>query len=410
MTKGKILVVDDNRINRDVLARRLRLEGYDVLTADSGRSALDTVEREEVSLMLLDMMMPEMDGIAVLEELRRTRGGLDLPVLVVSADDDTPQMVAALDLGANDYLTKPINFDLLLAKARRHLALSSSFSSTSGRAITLPNVKIGEVIGHYLLLDLIGEGGMGRVYRARDTRLLRDVALKVMAEGGLPSHALERFLLEARAVARISHPGVVTIYDVATDPLPYIAMELLSGKTIDSIPRNQVSMARAIHLVRQVLRALQAVHLAGVVHRDLKPANIMVSDGDRVTVMDFGLAKLNGEDLNLTQSGSVCGTPTAMAPEQLHPADYGTVDAQTDIFAVAVLLYDLVCGVPPFGGGSLPRLIAQILYKEVVHPQDVNPDISDELSQAILTGLRKKKEYRYKDCQGFLTALDGLDH
>ena len=408
MAESKILVVDDNRVYRDVLARRLRHAGYDVLTAESGRAALERVEHEEISLMLLDMAMPEMDGIAVLQELRKTQGALDLPVLMVSAEGDTPRMVTAIDLGANDFLTKPIDFELLLAKIRRQLALSSSFAADMPDAKTIPQVKTGEMLGHYLLGEMIGAGGMGRVFRARDTQLERDLAIKVMAEGGLPRTALDRFLLEARAVARVSHAGVVTIYDVVTEPIPFIAMELLQGTTLNKIPRTQIPTQRAIQIVRQVLRALQAVHQAGVTHRDLKAANIMVSDRDRVIVMDFGLAKMSGQDSSLTQSGSLCGTPLAMAPEQLQPDTYGCIDGQTDIFAVAVLLYDLACGVPPFTGGSLPRLIAEILFKDVKPPQDIAPELSDRLCQAILKGLQKEKAQRFKDCKEFLQALEGL--
>lgn len=410
MSKDKILVVDDNKVNRDVLARRLTHENYDVVTAAGGLNALERLRSERFSLVLLDMVMPDMDGIEVLQELRKSHGGLELPVLVVSADSDTPQMVSALDLGANDYLTKPIDFDLLLAKTRRHLALSATFASTWNTTPGGGNstVRTGQLLGHYLLGDQIGQGAMGRVFRARDTRLQRDVAIKVMVDEALPDKALERFLLEARAVARVSHPGVVTIYEVAHDPIPYIAMELINGHILNSLPAHEMNTARAVRIIRQVLQALHVVHQAGVIHRDLKPANIMVCEGDRVIVMDFGLAKMTGQDLQLSISGTIYGTPVWMAPEQIMK-DFGEVDHQTDLFAVAGLLYELITGNRPFMAVALPQLLAQILYSEAPSPRTYVPELSEALSRVILTGLNKRKEERWKDCQAFLQALEGLE-
>ena len=289
---------------------------------------------------------------------------------------------------------------------KRHVKPPSWLHSTPA-VVKAPDLRPGAMLGQYQLGNLIGAGGMGQVYRARDTRLLRDVALKVMSESGMTDVALQRFLLEARAVARISHPGVVTIHDVVTEPIPYIVMELLEGTPLGDIPRDEIPPSRAIALVRQVLQALQAVHDAGITHRDIKPANIMVCRRDQVVMMDFGLAKLAGQDLGLTQAGGMCGTPAAMAPEQLQ-SEFGPVDGQTDIFAVAGLLYELVCGVPPFTGDTLPILLMGILLREVTPPQDIQPGLSDQLSQAILTGLQKQKALRFKDCLEFLQSLEGL--
>ena len=408
MLSDTLLVVDDNKINRDVLVKRLSTEGYTVMSAESGRAALDVVEEQEIALILLDLVMPDMNGIEVLDELRLQYDGLRLPVLMVSADTDTPQMVAALDQGANDYITKPVDYALLLAKIRRHLSLRTSASSAS-KSIPLERhqVKSGVMLGHYLLHEKLGMGGMGTVFRASDTRLMRDVALKVMSEAAISERALKRFLREARAVARVSHSGVVTIHDVATEPVPYITMELLEGELLSNLPEPP-SVQRSLFLIRQVLRALQAVHEAGITHRDLKPSNIMILPQQRVKVMDFGLAKFEcGQDLRLTDSGSFWGTPQFMAPEQLQ-SDSGMIDGQTDIFAVAGILYELVAHQPPFCGKSLPRLITAILYHEVRPPKELNPELSDELSAAILTGLQKDKSLRFKTCQELLEALDGL--
>ena len=436
MLEGAILVVDDAKANRDMLARRLTREGYRVLTAESGPEALAITAQQEICLILLDLMMPVMSGLEVLEELRKTRGDRELPVLMVSANTDAPQMVSSIDLGANDYVTKPIDFDLLLAKVRRHLNVrqgprplrgGGNEAGGSGTPLSAPipaaaplepapkpaatrtdPPQPGEMLGHYRLDSLLGVGGMGQVFLAQDTRLLRQVAIKILVSSpgkSLTQESLDRFMLEARAVARVSHPGVVTIFEVATEPRNYIAMELLKGRDLGRISGGRpMDPARAVNLVTQVLEALQVVHDLGIIHRDLKPSNIMVSTGDRVKVLDFGLAKLEDNDQKLTQTGQIWGTPQYMAPEQLD-LDFGALDCQTDIFAVASIFYELLTGVPTFSGDTISKLIYQIVSKEPIPPHDVNPALSAQLSQIALKGLHKKKARRYLSCREFLDAL-----
>jgi DNA-binding response OmpR family regulator len=221
MSEGAILIVDDNKPNREMLARRLARLGYSTLTADSGREALRLVREETIGLLLLDLMMPEMSGIEVLEQLRTTHSELELPVLMVSANTDSPQMVEAIDRGASDYLTKPIDFPVLEAKVRRHLQRKGVHPRPETLAVSSPSTPVltaptpGEMLNHYRLTQLLGKGGMGEVYRAQDTRLQREVAIKLIVSDTLKRGSFERLLLEARAVARISHPGVVAIYEVS---------------------------------------------------------------------------------------------------------------------------------------------------------------------------------------------------
>lgn len=263
----------------------------------------------------------------------------------------------------------------------------------------------GETLDHYKLGPLLGEGGLGRVYRAYDTRLLRDVAIKVLVGESIEAEALERFLAEARAVARVSHPGVVTIFEIATGPRYYIAMELIHGEPLAKLlARSALSPMRATHLMRQVLEALQVVHHAGVIHRDLNTSNIMVCAHDKVKVLDFGLAKFADQVSSVTQAGQVWGTPQYMAPEQID-SRYGPIDPQTDLFAATSVFYEMLTGRPPFLAPTIPKLIYEILYSEPPDPRSLNPELSEEMAQILLRGLEKCKEDRFASAAEILRAL-----
>ena len=413
MPSGALLVVDDSRTNREVLARLLAREGYCVLTAGSGGEALALLDSHDVALVLLDLLMPGMSGLEALQEMRKSRSYLELPVLIVSVEGNSPHMVKAIDRGANDYITKPLNLELLLAKIRRHLDLREASASRKGPRLfqsppPAPSLGTGEMLSHYQLQDLIGEGDMGQVFRAQDTRLLRPVAIKVMRKEGLPPRSLDRFLREARAVARVSHPAVVTIYEICTTPRHFIAMEYIEGRSLQQFLREQRPNVKiSVDIVTQVLEALAVVHEAGVIHRDLKPSNIMVGPEHQIKVMDFGLAKLLGDDVKPTLSGPMWGSPQYMAPEQIDP-DFGAVDAQSDLYVVAALFYELLTGERPFTSPSVSKLILAILAEEPIPPHQLNPSVPVELSEVVLKGMRKNKHERYLNSLDFLDALQGF--
>jgi predicted Ser/Thr protein kinase/c-di-GMP-binding flagellar brake protein YcgR len=266
----------------------------------------------------------------------------------------------------------------------------------------------GDSLGHYQLGPLLGEGGFGRVYRAYDTRLMRDVAIKVLVGDSITPQSLERFLIEARSVARVSHPAVVTIFEIATGPRYYIVMELIHGEPLSQLlSRATITPARAIYLIRQVLDALQVVHDAGVIHRDLNTANIMVCANDKVKVFDFGLAKFADQATTVSQAGQVWGTPQYMAPEQIDSRS-GPIDHQTDLFTAASVFYEMLTGRPAFQAPSIPKLIYEILYNDPPDPRTINPHLPEPLVDVLLKGLCKAKEERHQSCRDFIRELDKL--
>jgi len=219
---------------------------------------------------------------------------------------------------------------------------------------------IGKSLAHYEIIGLLGKGGMGEVYRARDTKLDRDVALKILpAKVAADPAALERFEREAKTVAGLNHPHVVTLHSVEEDRgIRFLTMELVEGQGLDQLlGPDGLPLSQVFEIGTAVADALAAAHEKGIVHRDLKPANVMVTRNGHVKVLDFGLAKLTEdhpasdiektEALGLTQAGSVLGTVPYMSPEQLRGQ---TVDSRSDIFSLGILLYELATGRRPFRG------------------------------------------------------------
>ena len=227
---------------------------------------------------------------------------------------------------------------------------------------------VGRTIGHHEVLEVLGEGGMGVVYRARDTRLGRTVALKVIrpewtGDAGL-QHRLQR---EAQAASTLNHPNILTIYEIGTDKgVTYIAMEYVAGGTLaEMIASGPIPAQRALRLTAQAADALAAAHAAGIVHRDIKPSNLMLAAEDRVKVVDFGIAKLLGAAASsdeartaLTASGSIVGSAPYMSPEQ---AGGHSVDERSDIFSLGAVLYEMIAGRRPFGGTGGGDTLAAIL-------------------------------------------------
>ena len=264
-------------------------------------------------------------------------------------------------------------------------------------------------LGPYEVVGPIGVGGMGEVYRARDTRLGREVAIKVLPTERLSDpHRRARLVQEARAASALNHPNIVTIYEIeSTEGVDFIVMELVPGKTLDAlIPRHGMRLGEALRIAISLADALAAAHAAGIVHRDLKPANVMVTPEGVVKVLDFGLAKLtqaeetSGEDdttldagARLSRPGTVAGTPAYMSPEQ---ASGTVVDARSDVFSFGAVLYEMVTGRRPFGGSSSAERLAALLKEQPKPPSELVPEVPKELERIIVHCLRKEPGRRFQ--------------
>jgi serine/threonine protein kinase len=275
---------------------------------------------------------------------------------------------------------------------------------------------IGETLGHYKVIEKLGAGGMGEVYRARDLTLGRDVALKVLPQNlSSDSERLDRFEREAKVVAALNHPNIVTLFSVEkADGVPFLTMELVEGKALDEeIPDSGLPMERFAALASQLLQGVAAAHRQGIVHRDLKPGNIMLTEDSRLKILDFGLAKLRSLDDDsisdselptalLTEDGQILGTPAYMAPEQ---AEGKAVDARADVFAIGAVLYEMLTGSRPFLGESTASVQAAILTAEPTPPRKLRHEIPKGLDALVLRCLEKNPEARYATTGDLLSAL-----
>jgi len=272
------------------------------------------------------------------------------------------------------------------------------------------SISSGSKLGPYEILSLLGAGGMGEVYRARDPRLGRDVAIKVLPADRMADEGRRRrFIQEARAASALNHPNIVTVHEVdSVDGVDFIVMEYLAGQTLgDAIPRQGMRLDPLLRVAIPIADALTRAHAAGIVHRDLKPANVMVSAEGTVKVLDFGLAKLvasrggpdsetdvdEGERGTLSRPGAVAGTLGYMSPEQ---AAGGEVDARSDVFSFGALLYEMATGRRAFAGSSAADVLAALMREQPKPASEVVPDLPRELDRVIQRCLQKEPARRFQ--------------
>jgi serine/threonine-protein kinase len=272
--------------------------------------------------------------------------------------------------------------------------------------------------GRYLILRRIGKGGMGEVFEAEHIGLDKRVAIKFLLEKlETDREVLTRFHREARTASRIGHENIIDITDIgeAEDGRAYIVMELLQGRDLGAVLRasGPMPVARAVHIIRQICRGLAAAHDKGIVHRDMKPENVFLTQReaavDVVKIMDFGISKVidaHDSKVRLTQTGAVVGTPVYMAPEQAMASH--EVDHRADVYAVGIMLYELLCGRPPFRGDSYLALVTQHINEPPPPPRTVRPDLPPEIEALIMAALEKDPARRVPTMRAFEQALPSV--
>ncbi len=260
---------------------------------------------------------------------------------------------------------------------------------------------VGERLGNHLITGVLGRGGMGIVYEAIDTQLARKVAVKMLGEGLAGSTSADRFFQEARAAARLTHPNVVSIYEMGQrDGECYLVLEYVEGGSLsEALKDGPLRWDEATRFVADACRGLAAAHAAGMIHRDIKPANILRSRDGQAKITDFGLAKLvESLGASLTAAGRVVGTPAYMSPEQCQSSP---VDHRTDIYSLGATYYSLLTGEGPYGGStSTPQLMFAHCYKPVPDPREVAPALPEGCAGVVRRAMAKAPEDRYQNALG----------
>jgi eukaryotic-like serine/threonine-protein kinase len=382
----KVLIADDDPLWRKVLEQNILSWGFDVVTADDGAKAWHLLKAKGAPrIAILDWQMPELDGVEI---CRRIRGTLNLPFIytvILTSRDTREDMVAGLESGADDYLVKPVDMEIL----RSRLATAVRII----KAVPPPRQIPG-----YQLLGRLGAGSMATVYKARQVSLDRLVAVKVLPKKYSQNpEFVKRFYAEGRIAAKLNHNNIVAALDVGRHAdTHYFVMEYVEGHTVYErlVTEGSYPESEALAMMIQIAQALDHSHQAGLIHRDVKPKNILITNKGVAKLADMGLARaVSDREAAEAEAGKTFGTPYYIAPEQVR-GDVN-IDSRADIYSLGATLYHMVTGKAPFEGPDVTAIMRKHLRDAIVPPDHVNPRLSNGISEIIELCMAKDPLKRY---------------
>lgn len=400
----RIIVVDDDTQVRKLFRDLLTRHGYEVHEADDAPTALQAMEDTHFDLVISDVQMPGVSGVALLREIKRMQHGV--PVIVVSGVVEEALAAECIQAGAGNVITKPVDIKTFLPAVA--VAIESA-SRPKNRRLRPPQTRqtSDDRIDQYNLVGKLGEGGMGVVHLAE--RANEDgpgqYALKILktsARGELDWQLNERFRREIAALSKLDHPNIVSLVDHGVGvnhSTPYFVMEYVNGRSLKLFCTGllKVPLRDKVSYVRQLADALSAVHQAGLLHRDLKPDNVLVLPNGQIKLMDFGIAGMENSDL--TQTGQLFGTFEYMAPET---RAHGHTDERSDVFSIGAIAYELLTQIrfPRLPPGKLDDYIAP------EPPRDSVPDFPVALESLLAKMLRRDPADRYPTAMAIVNDID----
>lgn len=435
MSTRRILAVDDELQSLKLLHQILTmLDDVVVVAAIDGVQALDFADSSPFDLVITDMKMPGMDGLELIRRLKAHNR--EIPVVVLTGFPDVRNAVESMKLGAAEYLSKPFEKEELLGLVEALLSGEAPAGAPPPAADTGTNTtkhKLGQKtapdsttrirpspepaqatglmarvqsLGPYKLVRHIESGAMAEVYEARDKRLNRKVAVKVLRpEYNADTEFVGRFLREGEAIAKVNHPNVVQVFAAGTEHgCNYLAMEFLDGSDLWKVVSADGPLAvwQAVNFIAQAARGLQAALAEGVIHRDVKPENLMRDAADAIKVTDFGVAKLLDKFDGLTTYSHVLGTPTYMAPEQ---AEGRPADHRADLYSLGATLYFLLTGAAPFSGSNP----VEVMMRHATEPIPRVPKVSGSVNRLIARLTAKDADERMPDYDGLFKEVERIE-
>ena len=395
----KVLIADDDTLWRTLLSQNVHRWGYEVVTAEDGRQAWDILQEHGAPrVAILDWQMPELDGVEI---CRRIRGSLKLPfiyTIILTSRDSRDDMVAGFQSGADDYLVKPVDMEILRSR------LSAAVRIV--KAVPPPRQIPG-----YQLLGRLGAGAMATVYKAQQLSLDRIVAVKILPKkySDMPEF-VERFYAEGRAAAKLNHPNIVAALDVGRHAdAHYFIMEYVEGHTVHEhlVNEGPYTEAEALDIAIQIAKALNHAHQAGLIHRDVKPKNILITGDGVAKLADMGLARaVSDREAAEAEAGKAFGTPYYIAPEQIRGEV--NIDLRSDIYNFGCTLFHMVTGRVPFPGPDVSTVLLKHLDEPIMPPDHINPQLTTGISEIIELCMAKKAKKRYATTTDLIEDLQAV--
>ncbi|MCR5661076.1 MAG: protein kinase [bacterium] len=388
---------NNSKLSTDTI-RALSKDGYSVEYVDV--LSLPML-KDRADILIIDTDSGTEKALKFLGHFRSAGSLAEMPVIIITDNSDSEFVVQCFDLGANDVVVRSEDFSVFLAHVRMHLR-GHERKSQNEAFFAAP----GDMLNNYLLEEVLGAGGMGVVFEAKDTVLDRQVAIKILTdETGLSDSYAQRFLREGQIMAKLNDPQVVKILDFGTKPAYYIVMERVSGSDIDAlIAEGKIEPVKAARIIRDAALVLHRVHEKGIIHRDLKPGNIIVDDKGVVHLLDFGISKLMNTEVRLTTPGMTMGTPAYMAPEQIDDS-CGGVDATTDVYSLGIILYEMIIGKLPQKRGGVMDVIKEIMKGSLKSMRAIDKSVPEALDSIVLKATSRRHDSRYRTAKDFADAL-----
>lgn len=421
MDKHCIVIADDDPTTLKILNQALKSLDCEIIAANNGQEALQLIVDHQPSLIISDWHMPVLDGVSLFLQVKNSPYTNHIPFVFLTTTDDVEVRIALLEIGVEDYWHKPFNVREIAVRAKKLLErLGTPQQARRPNLTSLENNQASEqehttLNNRYKLLELIGEGGMGRVYKAMDLIEDKVIALKLLRSEYIHDETeVRRFAREAAASMRIKHENVIKTYEYGLIPSgqAYITMEVLKGYPLsDRISSGHIlPLSWTLPIIYQVCLAVAEAHRQGVIHRDLKPTNIFILDTATplpvVKVLDFGIALIaankaaTASDDRLTNPNVIVGTPQYLSPEQIKGTE---VDTRSDIYMLGILFYELLTSEVPFNGSSLEILLSHV--NQMPTPIQQLVPIDTWLASLVMKMLEKDPANRPQSMEEILAIL-----